>query len=291
MQKYYYVHTGHRIGLDRFRRAIAFLHALGDDDITLLCSDYRIAHEARSFGIKKSVGIDVVRNIVNIAQRGDKLIFDSEEANPLMLEDMRTYFSDFIRVSDDPNDTRTRNESLISPYLKDEHTCKSIIVDATYFQTYEKKIEIGFFFGDDDYEKELEKNIQFLSGIECAFLSGFYYFLDYEEHLSTQFEHFYTSEAYHEFITSSSILITASPQAALENLAAGNKPIYVQRADYSNNFIQLFKSLNIPIIYNYDNDTLKNTLKKIATHSYKQIPSNSNNLRECVAKVSHFYQT
>ena len=291
MRKFYYVHTGHRVGLDRFRRAVALFHTLQDDDITLLCSDYRIAQEARNFGIKNSVGIDVVRNIVNIAEMGDKLIFDSEEANPLMLEDMRAYFSDFIRVSDDPEDVRADGEVLISPYLKDPFTCNALFIDEKFFRPKEKKIEIGLFFGDDDYEKDLEKNLQFLSGIDLAFLSGFYFFLDYEERLQNIFEAFYTFDEYDDFISSCAVLITASPQAALESLAAGNKPIYVQRADYSNNFIKLFNSLSIPIIYDYDNNALRETLEKISSHTYKEIPSNRNNLGDCLAKKSHFYKT
>ena len=54
MKIYYYVHTGHRTGLDRFRRACTIIRALGDVDITLLCSDFRIANEARHFGVSKS---------------------------------------------------------------------------------------------------------------------------------------------------------------------------------------------------------------------------------------------
>ena len=60
MRIFYYVHTGHRIGLDRFRRAATIIKALGDVDITLLCSDYRIAQIARDFGVKNSVGLDVL---------------------------------------------------------------------------------------------------------------------------------------------------------------------------------------------------------------------------------------
>ena len=35
MRLFYYVHTGHRIGLDRFHRAAAIINGLGDVDITL----------------------------------------------------------------------------------------------------------------------------------------------------------------------------------------------------------------------------------------------------------------
>ena len=94
MRYFYYVHTGHRIGLDRFHRAVAIVNELQKEiDITLLCSDFRIAAEAKEYGIKRSVGIDLVRNIPQIAQNGDKIIFDSEEINPVLLEDMTQFFS------------------------------------------------------------------------------------------------------------------------------------------------------------------------------------------------------
>ena len=61
MRYFYYVHTGHRIGLDRFHRAVAIVNELQKEiDITLLCSDFRIAAEAKEYGIKRSVGIDLV---------------------------------------------------------------------------------------------------------------------------------------------------------------------------------------------------------------------------------------
>ncbi|RLD42157.1 MAG: hypothetical protein DRI88_11940, partial [Bacteroidetes bacterium] len=115
MRTFYYVHTGHRIGLDRFRRSTTIIRSLGDVDITLLCSDFRIAQIAKDFGIENSVGIDVVRNIPQISHHGDQIIFDSQEANPVMLEDMRNYFSTFIRVSDDKEDKKEDKELLISP--------------------------------------------------------------------------------------------------------------------------------------------------------------------------------
>ncbi|MBU0631504.1 hypothetical protein KKA17_02565 [bacterium] len=276
MRIFYYVDTGHRVGLDRFRRAAAILNALGDDEITLLCSDFRIAHEARHFGIKNSVGIDVIRNIVNIAHQGDKMIFDSAEANPLMLEDMRSYFSTFIRISDDVDDKRADNEFLISPYYEDELTCNAHMVDDKYFGEFEKKIELGFFFGDDDYEKDLEKHLDFLDGLDVTFLTGFYYFLDYEDMLKKRFKNAYEFEEYDEFITSSKILITSSPQAVLDSLASGGKPIYLQREDYTKDFVKLFSALNIPIINDFSRDKLDEVLSRILSQKYNKVQQISN---------------
>lgn len=290
MQKFYYAQTGHRIGLDRFRRALAVLNTLKDDDITLLCSDFRIAHEARSMGVKNSVGIDVVRNIVNIANRGDKLIFDSDEANPIMLEDMRSYFSTFIRISDNPSDKRADNEFLISAYYKDELTCNCTIVDDKYFKQFDKTIDIGFFFGDDDYEKDLMKHINFIEDIDAVLLLGYYYFLDYEDELKQRFKKTYEFDDYDDFITSCNILITASAQAVLQCLASGGTPIYFQREDYSTKYFELFKSLNIPTINNYNKDKLNKILKNPKNYNPRKIYQNCEMLSAYMRNISRFYQ-
>jgi thiol-disulfide isomerase/thioredoxin len=259
MKNYYYVHTGHRIGLDRFRRAATIVRALDELDITLLCSDYRIAQVARDFGVKNSVGIDVVRNIPQISEKGDNLIFDSDEANPIMIEDMKKYFSNFIHV---------------------ENT--NIIVDEKYFEQKEKTIKISYFFGDDDYSKDLEKHLDFIKDLEPDLLLGFYYFLDYEDMLKEKFKNSHEFEDYDEVIQHSEILITASPQAVLESLASGAKPIYFQRQDYTEDFLELFKSLNIPIVFNYEKAQLIDIISNINTHKYSELQNNCYNFTNLI---------
>jgi hypothetical protein len=275
---YYYVHTGHRTGLNRFRRACTIIRALGDVEITLLCSDFRIANEARHFGVSKSVGIDVVRNIPKIANYGDKIIFDSDEANPIMLEDMRKYFSAFIRISDNKNECKADNEFLISPYLSGEGICNALVVDDKYFKQEEKTIKLSYFFGDDDYEKDLEKNLGFIEDLNPDLLLGFYYFLDYEDFLRNKFKNHHEFEEYDEVIKKSQILITASPQAVLENLASGAKPVYVQRDDYTTDFLELFETLNIPIVKNYDKAYLIDIISSINNNNYSKMEHSSNKI-------------
>ncbi|EQB39557.1 hypothetical protein M947_06080 [Sulfurimonas hongkongensis] len=275
---YYYVHTGHRIGLDRFRRACTIMRLLKDVDITLLCSDYRIAQIASEFGVKKSVGVDVVRNIPQIANHGDRLIFDSSEANPNMLQDMRAYFSRFVRISDDANDKKEEDEFLISPYLEGEGILNTLVIDEKYFINEEKIIDISFFFGDDDYDKQLEKNLSLLDGVDVDLLLGFYYFFDYEDMLKEKFERHYEFEEYDDVIKKSKILITSSHQAVLENLASGGKPIFVQREDYPEDFLEIFKKLNIPIVQNYQNSQLLTILKARKIHEYYKVEHNNKKL-------------
>jgi len=278
LKTFYYVHTGHRIGLDRFRRAVAILNTLADEDITLLTSDYRIAQVARDFGIEKSVGIDVVRNIPQISHNGDKLIFDSVEANPIMLDDMRNYFSKFIRISDNIDDKKSEKEYLISPYLKGEAICNSIVVNDIFFGDFEKKVAITYFFGDDDYEKDLEKHLDFIDELNPHLQLGFYYFLDYEDMLKEKFKDSFEFEEYEDMIKTTDILVTASPQAVLDSLATGARPIYFQREDYTEDFVPLFEKLNIPIVNNYDKEDLSVILKTINNIKYGKIEQNGNKI-------------
>jgi len=256
MKNYYYVHTGHRIGLDRFRRAATIVRTLQNQDveITMLCSDFRIAGDAKEYGVDKAVGLDVVRNIPYIANHGDRIIFDSQEANPIMLEDMKEFFSTFDHIEEG-----------------------EVVVDDKYFATYEKTIPLSFFFGDDDYEKDLEALIPVLKGIDASLLIGYYYFFDYEDMLKEMFPSHYDADSYDEVVTRSNILISSSPQAIFECLASGGKPIYLQRNDYTNAFESAMKECNIPVIQTLDLGQIKNLLDGISNHSYHNVKKNSLN--------------
>lgn len=285
MRYFYYVHTGHRIGLDRFHRAAAILNELQKEiDITLLCSDFRIAAEAKEFGIKRAVGVDVVRNIPQIAHHYDKMIFDSAEINPTLLQDMTEYFSPFIRISDDPTDVKHSNEYLVSPYLEGEGICNAIVVDERYFEPLPKTIPLSIFFGDDDYEKDLEKYQEVFAPLQGELLMGFYHFLGYEKSLMGSFAKIHECEQYEDVIRRSEILISASPMAVLQNLAAGGKPIYLQRSDYPRDFIPLFTSLNIPIVEHLDQEQLMQAISKTSSNNYQMIKKSNTQLIEFIRK-------
>lgn len=285
MRYFYYVHTGHRIGLDRFRRAACILNELADLDITLLCSDYRIAGEARKYGIKKALGLDLIRNIPQIAHHGDKIIVDSAELNPILHEDMSRFFSTFIRISDDPSDVRLEKEFLISPYLEDEKTCKGIAVDSKYEEQLPKTIPMALFFGDDDYEKDLEKYQALFAPFQMDLLMGFYHFLGYENMLRESFKTIYDSDDYDEVICHTDRLITASPMAVLQNLASGGHPVYLQRPDYTRDFIPLFEEMGIPIVDGYDKERLEEVISNQLLNSYQSYQKSNKKIGEFIRKA------
>lgn len=273
MRLFYYVHTGHRYGLDRFRRACSVIRMLEGADITLLTSDFRIASLAREFGVKRAVGIDVVRNIPQIAQMGDKIIFDSDEHNPTMLSDMTGFFSTFIRISDNPEDTKHPKEKLVSPYLSGEGICHAVMCDPLYFDATPKTIERSLFFGDDDYDTLLLEHLKAFAPLGLELGLGFYYFLDYEQKIASAFTKLHESDAYDTLVTQSALLLTASPHAALASLAGGGRPIFLQRPDKFADFKPLCKRLGIPYLEHSEWSNLHHVIEQNRAHRYEVLPN------------------
>lgn len=286
MRTFYYVHTGHRIGLDRFQRAVAIVNELQKTiDITLLCSDFRIAGEAKNYGIKRATSVDVVRNIPQIAHHGDKIIFDSAEVNPTLLEDMISYFSTFIRLSDDPLDVQYDKEFVISPYLSGERICNDSIIADKYYKKVPKTIPMALFFGDDDYEKDLDVNQKMFADLNMDLLMGYYHFLGYEKQLVSSFNTIHECEEYDDVIMNTDVLISASPMAVLQNLASGGHPVFLQRPDYTRDFIPLFSTLDIPIVEGYDKDKLMQVISNCLSNSYQNVPKSTEKVTKFVLEA------
>ena len=190
------------------------------------------------------------------------------------------FFYTFIHVTDDPDVVKLEGELLISPYLEGEGICNGVAVDDMYFEKKPKTIEKAFFFGDDDYEEDLLANIDMFEKLEMELIVGFYFFLDYEDKIAPSFTKCYEFEDYDEVVTGSKVFVTSSPQAALENLAAGGRPIYVQRPDYVRDFIPLFGSLNIPVVDGFDKSKLLLVLDSVSSHNYHEAPQSTQKIAE-----------
>ena len=280
MKLYYYVHTGHNIGLERFRRAAAIIELLGDVDITLLSSDFRIASIAKDFGIKRALGVDVVHNIHNIAERGSSIIFDSDQINSAIHEEMVNYFDTFIRVSDDTTIAKHPKEYLISPYLEGDGICKANVIASQYGQnsSYTKDIPMSVFYSDDDYYKILHKDIEMYKGLNAALLLGFYNFVDYEDDIVDYFSEIFESEEYDEVLCRSKLLVTTSPRAAFEALECDTKVIFVQREDKDSDAHPLLKSCGVEIIASCDTLALQQAIEEISSKTYHKVTQNRENL-------------
>ena len=231
MQVYLYAKSGHTIGLEATKRCAAIANALKEFDPILCTSDFRAGAFAKDLlGIRRYVNIDVIRNLHNIMEKRDILIYDTPEINDNMKKDMTDFCTLVYGIDDE---------------------IKGIIVDSSIYNKTDNanlnKLDKTIFFGDDDYNniflemaKESEKQ-------EINMLMGHYFFLGNEKVFLDYFSNVIDEEEYVQTIKNSKYLLTASLQSALESLACGNFPVLFKRFD-KNYDEELITNLNIPVI-------------------------------------------
>ena len=176
MQVYLYAKSGHTVGLESTKRCAAIANALKEFNPILCTSDFRAGAFAKeNLEVKKYVNIDVLRNLTNIMQRKDILIFDSKEANEDMKSEMKQFCSLLYEIRTD---------------------IKEVIVDTTlYTKVTNPTIEKTLFFGDDDYYNlllDLVKN----SNNDISLLMGHYFFLGNEKIFKNHFSEVIDEEDY-----------------------------------------------------------------------------------------------
>ena len=244
MQVYLYAKSGHTIGLEATKRCAAIANALKEFDPILCTSDFRAGAFAKDLlGIRRYVNIDVIRNLHNIMEKRDILIYDTPEINENMKKDMTDFCTLVYGIDDE---------------------IKGIIVDSSIYNKTDNanlnKLDKSIFFGDDDYNniflemaKESEKQ-------EINMLMGHYFFLGNEKVFLDYFSNVIDEEEYVQTIKNSKYLLTASLQSALESLACGNFPVLFKRFD-KNYDEELITNLNIPVI---KGDNLKQLIENFS---------------------------
>ena len=244
MQVYLYAKSGHTIGLEATKRCAAIANALKEFDPILCTSDFRAGAFAKDLlGIRRYVNIDVIRNLHNIMEKRDILIYDTPEINDNMKKDMTDFCTLVYGIDDE---------------------IKGIIVDSSIYNKLDNtnlnKLDKTIFFGDDDYNniflemaKESEKQ-------EINMLMGHYFFLGNEKVFLDYFSNVIDEEEYVQTIKNSKYLLTASLQSALESLACGNFPVLFKRFD-KNYDEELITNLNIPVI---KGDNLKQLIENFS---------------------------
>ena len=239
MQVYLYAKSGHTIGLEATKRCAAIANFLKEFDPILCTSDFRAGAFAKDLlGVRRYVNIDVVRNLHNIMQKRDILIYDTPEANDDMKKDMKEFCTLLYGIDSE---------------------IEGIVVDTSIYTKQENpKLEKTIFFGDDDYYNIFLALVEKSGEFDINLLMGHYFFLGNEKIFDKHFANVIDEEEYVETIKDSKYLLTASLQTALESLACGNKPVLFKREDkiYDENLIH---ELNLPVI---EADCLKDLLEK-----------------------------
>ena len=239
MQVYLYAKSGHTVGLEATKKCAAIANFLKEFDPILCTSDFRAGAFAKDLlGVRRYVNIDVVRNLHNIMQKRDILIYDTPEANDAMKKDMKEFCTLVYGI---------------------DNEIKGIVVDTSIYTKQENpKLVKTVFFGDDDYYNIFLGLVKEAEKFDINLLMGHYFFLGNEKIFANHFSNVIDEEEYVETIKDSKYLLTASLQTALESLACGNKPVLFKREDkiYDE---KLISELNLPIIEASD---LKDLLEK-----------------------------
>ncbi len=243
MQLYFYAKSGHTVGLEETKRCVAIANQLKEFNPILCTSDFRAGAFAKdNFAIKKYVNIDVVRNLHNIMQKGDILIYETPEVNENMKEEMKEYCSLVYGINDE---------------------LSGIIVDTTIYKHVENPtLGKTVFFGDDDYNNLFLDMAKESGKFDLNLLIGHYFFLGNEKIFANHFSNVIDEEEYVTTIQNSKYLLTASLQTALESLACGNKPVLFKRVD-KNYDEELIHKLNLPFIESTDLKELINSFENI----------------------------
>lgn len=228
MQVYLYAKSGHTVGLEATKRCAAIANALKEFDPILCTSDFRAGAFAKDLlGVRRYVNIDVVRNLTNIMEKRDILIYDTPEANEEMKKDMKEFCTLVYGIGEE---------------------IQEVVVDTSIYNKIENpSLEKTIFFGDDDYNNLFLEMAKESNKFEINLLMGHYFFLGNEKIFANHFSNVIDEEEYVQTIQNSKYLLTASLQSALESIACGNKPILFKREDKQYNE-ELILKLNIPTI-------------------------------------------
>ncbi|QKF78855.1 hypothetical protein [Arcobacter defluvii] len=270
MQIYLYAKSGHTIGLEATKRCAAIANLLKEFNPILCTSDFRAGAFAKdNLEIKKYVNIDVIRNLPNIMQRKDILIYDSNETNEEMRKEMEEFCSLLYEIKND-----------------------DIIVDTTLYKKSENSIfEKTLFFGDDDYNNLLLDLLKDSKKFDLNLLMGHYFFLGNEKIFQNHFSNVIDEEEYVQTIQNSKYLLTSSTQTAYESLSCGNFPVLFKREDKSYND-KLISKLNIPVIKYSNIDELINnfesTIKDYPTITNFEIKKLDDMILEVKEKIALF---
>ncbi len=277
MKVYIYASSGHAFGLENVRRCSAIYKELEEFNPTLATADYRAATFAKSeLGVKIGLGVDIIGNLPHMMEKGDILIYDSDEPSQTMQDHMKDYCTLLYRVGEDIDMS---------------------IVDQEFFD-HDGSIERekAFFFADDDYSNEILRLCEGQEKQSLSILWGHYFFFKNEQPILDCFDEVIEEEEYAQTIKTTKYLLTSSVNAALESLASGNHPVFYKRIDKDIQNYDLISKHAIPevdgdnmteisnnfdnIIKNYPNT---NTINKVDLTSIKD------EIAPILEKFKHIY--
>ncbi len=287
MKLYYYAFTGHKYGLDRMRRGAVILNKLRDRgiDTMLLVNDFRAGLVARDFGVPESVNIEGIQDIDAIAQTGDCVIIDSPEDDHGRLVKYCSDFKTVFRFAETPEDKSIHGEIMFKFNCDNDKCISSFIVDDIYYKKHQKKERTLFFLGDSDADKTILDNAEFFKDSDMELLLGSYFYVKYESDLEKIFGTIHESEEYIDLICTSSRVVTASFQTALEASVAGAEVIFIELEKLSSDKREILSKLNVILIINFNYIEYKHALLKNVSTVTTTIEENETVIEKIINKL------
>ena len=254
MKVYYYAFTGHKYGLDRMKRASVVVKKLKENGIEtmLLVSDFRAGLVARDFGVSESITIEGIQDIDAVAQIGDSIIIDSPEDDHGRLVKYCSDFKSVFRFAEHAKDKSIHGEIMLQINATENESISSLIVDDIYFQEHKKEERTLFFLGDSDAGKVILNHKDFFKDLEMELLLGNYFYVKYENDLSKIFTILHEADEYIDLICSSSRVVTASFQTALEATVAQAEVIFIDVGNLTKEQRELLILLKVILIINFN---------------------------------------
>jgi len=284
MANYYYAYSGHKFGLDGVRRGVALIKAMRRKgrEMQLLVNDFRAGLAARELGVGDAVTIETLLDVDAVAQRGDLVILDTPEDTGARMEKYSELFDRLFYVTDRCDYRSSFGEIVLKPECGEEERClKTPLVDPEYFEPLPKEDRLLFFYGDTDHHKELLAKKGLFEGTGVELLLGHYFFVKYEGELEKSFARLHEPEEYAALIRSSSRVLTASIQCALEANAAEAEVFYIQKRSDPECMLTLLSSWGINIFDDMDNINLKLLMQK-SVKTEKRVPERTDMIADAL---------
>ena len=290
MKLYYYAFTGHKYGLDRVKRASVILNKLREKgvDTMLLVNDFRAGLVARDLGVPESISIEGIQDIDAVAENGDIVIIDSPEDDHGRLVKYCADFKTVFRFAEHDDDKSIHGEKMLSIACQDESCISSVIVDDCYFETQKKEERVLFFLGDSDSDKTILNNSEFFKNNKMELLLGNYFYVKYETDLEKIFDKLHEAEEYVDLICSSTIIVTASLQTALEAVATQAKVIFIELKPLSPKEKEYLGLLEVMIIIGFNKDTYQFNLDRIKLNEKYKDCVNISKVDNIIDKINNF---
>ena len=287
MKLYYYAFTGHKYGLDRMKRATVVLNKLRDNgiDTMLLVNDFRAGLVAREFGVPESVTIEGIQDIDAVAQIGDWVIIDSPEDDHGRLVKYCSDFKSVFRFAENSEDKSIHGETILKIDCKSEECISSLLVDDIYFEEHKKENRTLFFLGDSDANKMILNNADFFKGSDMELLLGNYFYVKYESDLEKIFDTLHEAEEYVDLICSSSRVVTASFQTALDASVAGAEVIFIETEELSKEKREILLLLKVILIIKFNKDDYQQALLKNVPRASNVIERNETIINKIIDRL------